>query len=277
MTSSGTVASPSKVSAQADPTASGSRSTATPQTSESRPLPTDDAKRRAQELLTRRLDASRARPSGHQASPPPPARSSPPVSGAPGAKQEVLRGLASSLKSAANLTGGLDPVARYVADARRSLADNDLASAVRKMRLAVAIAPDNAEVKAEHDRLARELAISLADNYAEQAAYEERHHKWSAAAASWIKVVEGRPNDVDCHWRAARALLESHGDVKQAVRLAQRAVELRPTHVFAVRTLGRAFMAAGMTLNARREFERALELDPKDEVTKALLKELKQG
>lgn len=199
------------------------------------------------------------------------------MSGAPGAKQEVLRGLASSLKSAANLTGGLDPVARYVADARRSLADNDLASAVRKMRLAVAIAPDNAEVKAEHDRLARELAISLADNYAEQAAYEERHHKWSAAAASWIKVVEGRPNDVDCHWRAARALLESHGDVKQAVRLAQRAVELRPTHVFAVRTLGRAFMAAGMTLNARREFERALELDPKDEVTKALLKELKQG
>jgi Flp pilus assembly protein TadD len=189
----------------------------------------------------------------------------------------VLRGLAASLKSAASLTGGRDATARQVAEARRSLAENDLAGAVRKMRLALAMAPDNAEVKAEHDRLARELAVSLADNYAEQASYEEKHHKWSAAALSWSKVVEGRPHDPDCHWRAARALVESRGDLKLAVRLAQRAVELAPTHVLAVRTLGRAYMAAGMTLNARRELERALELDPKDEAARALLKELKQA
>jgi Flp pilus assembly protein TadD len=70
-------------------------------------------------------------------------------------------------------------------------------------------------------------------------------------------------------------LLESSGDTKQAVRLAQRAVDLEPNNVFAIRTLGRAFMAAGMTLNAKRELERAVALDPRDEATKALLKELR--
>ena len=51
--------------------------------------------------------------------------------------------------------------------------------------------------------------------------------------------------------------------------------ELEPNNVFAIRTLGRAFMVAGMTLNAKRELERAIQLDPKDEASKALLKELK--
>jgi hypothetical protein len=34
-------------------------------------------------------------------------------------------------------------------------------------------------------------------------------------------------------------------------------------------------MAAGLGLNAKRELERAIALDPKDEASKALLKELK--
>lgn len=228
----------------------------------------EEAKRRAKELLTRRLDASR----GHaRPSPQPP----PPEPRAPATKSEVIRDLAVSLKGAASLTGGLDPAQRHVADARRSLTDGNLAEAVRRMRLALAMAPSDPDIKAEHDRYARELATSLAENYAEQAMYEERHHKWAAAAISWQKVVDGRPNDASCHWRCAKALLESSGDTKTAVRLAQRGVELEPNNVFAIRTLGRAFMVAGMTLNAKRELERAIQLDPKDEASKALLKELK--
>jgi Flp pilus assembly protein TadD len=137
------------------------------------------------------------------------------------------------------------------------------------------MSPEDREIRAEHDRVALELAASLAANYAEQAQYEERHQKWAAAAVSWQKVVDGRPNEASCHWRCAKALLESSGDTKQAVRLAQRAVDLEPNNVFAIRTLGRAFMAAGMTLNAKRELERAVALDPRDEATKALLKELR--
>jgi len=234
-----------------------------------RPIMTEEAKRRAKELLTRRLDGGRPQPAPAAPSPPPPAAMT---------KEGMIRTLATSLMGAATVTGGLDPVQRHVADAKRSLADGKMAEAVRQLRLAVALAPDDPTIKAFHDQVARELAVSLADNYAEQAAYEERHQKWPAAALSWQRVVDGRPNDPDCHWRAARALLETgSGDLKQAVRLAQRAVELAPQNVFAVRVLGRAFMSAGMTLNAKRELERAVALDPKDEATKALLKELKSG
>jgi Flp pilus assembly protein TadD len=235
------------------------------------PAPSIDeaTKRRAQELFTRRLDA--ARPHPHPEAPAP----SPPPAPKPASKGEVIRELAASLKGAAQLTGGFEPAQRQVLDARRALADGQLAEAVRKLRLAMAMSPDDAQIRAEHDRLARELAASLAANYAEQAAYEERHQKWAAAAISWQKVVDGRPDEASCHWRCAKAMLESSGDPKRAVRLAQRAVELEPNNAFAVRTLGRAFMAAGLGLNAKRELERAIALDPKDEASKALLKELK--
>ncbi len=234
-----------------------------------RPLMTEEAKRRAKELLTRRLDGGRPQPAPAAPSPPPPAAMT---------KEGMIRTLATSLMGAATITGGLDPIQRHVAEAKRSLADGKTVEAVRQLRLAAALAPDDPEIKAFHDKVARDLAASLADNYAEQAAYEERHQKWAAAAISWQRVVDGRPNDPDCHWRGARALLESGGgDLKQAVRLAQRAVELAPQNVFAVRVLGRAFMSAGMTLNAKRELERAVALDPKDDATKALLKELKSG
>jgi Flp pilus assembly protein TadD len=231
---------------------------------------TEEAKRRAKELLTRRLDASRAA----TAAPATPAPAAPPPT-KPASRDEVIRDLAASLKGAAQLTGGLDPAHRHVLDARRSLSEGNLAEAMRKLRLAQAMSPEDREIRAEHDRVALELAASLAANYAEQAQYEERHQKWAAAAVSWQKVVDGRPNEASCHWRCAKALLESSGDTKQAVRLAQRAVDLEPNNVFAIRTLGRAFMAAGMTLNAKRELERAVALDPRDEATKALLKELR--
>jgi Flp pilus assembly protein TadD len=191
----------------------------------------------------------------------------------PASKGEVIRELAASLKGAAKLTGGFDAVQRQVIDARRSLADGQLSEAVRKLRLARAMSPDDAQLRLEHDGLVRELAASLADKHAEQAANEERQQKWAAAAVSWQKVVDGRPGEARCHWRCAKALLESAGDAKRAVRLAQRAVELEPNNVFAIRTLGRAFMVAGLSLNAKRELERAIALDPNDEASKALLKE----
>lgn len=227
----------------------------------------DEAKRRARELFTRRLDATRPPTKAHDA-PPTPAPQ-------PTDKRAVIRDLAVSIKGAAHVTGGLDPLQRHLAEARRALSDQQLPEAVRALRLAVALAPDDRTIKAEHDRVAHQLAASLADNYKQQAEYEERHQKWAAAAVSWQRVVDGRPEDARAHWRCARALLEASGDTRQAVRLAQRAVDLTPQDIFAIRMLGRAFTVAGMTLNARRELEKALALDPKDETTKGMLKALK--
>lgn len=231
------------------------------------------AKRRAQELLAKRLDAGRSAAGNTRPLPPPP----PPPTAAPKvSKTDVIRDLTNSLRNAAQLTGVThDPVQRQILDARATLEKGDLSEAVRRFRHVLLLQPDNAELQAESARAAQMLAASLADNYAQQALYEERHKKWAAAAASWAKVAEGRPEDAGAHWRSAKALLEANGDVKLAAKLARRAVDLAPEDVFAARTLGRAYLAAGMTLNAKRELERAVMLDPSDLATKALLKEIK--
>ncbi len=224
----------------------------------------EDAKQRAQELLKRRLGSARTTMRGPMSAPPA-------EPAAPKSREQLARELAASVKMAERITGPLDVGARHVSEARRRRAMGELSEALKAYRLAVALAPTDERLRAEHDATAFELAVSLADTYAQQAEYEEQHHKWAAAALSWQKVVAGRPDDARSHWRCANALLSSSGDAKQALRLAQRAVELDPTGIIALRTLGRAYLAAGMTLNARRELARALELAPHDPAIRDLL------
>jgi Flp pilus assembly protein TadD len=217
--------------------------------------------------------ASRPRPLGA-----PPISSVPPVSSAPPAEprsqKEALRDLTSSLRGAAALTGGLDQVTRHVAEAKRALEQSDLANAVRAYRLAFALAPDRVDIERELTKYAKELAISLADRYETQALYEERYKKWASAATSWAKVIEGRPDDSKAMTHAAIALIEAKGDLHQARRFAQKATELAPNDAAARRALGRVFLAAGLGLNARRELELARTLEPNDELTRLLLREL---
>ncbi|AKF09244.1 J domain-containing protein [Sandaracinus amylolyticus] len=230
----------------------------------------DEGRRRARELLERRLQGARPATTTTSSGAIPS-----PTSSAPRARDEVLRDLASSLKSTASLTGGIDRISRHQRDAQRLEAEGDLAGASRELRMATALAPQRDDLRLEHERVSRLLAAQLADKYEQAAQYEEKHRKWAAAAISWSKVVDGRPDDVAALLRAALALVEAKGDLHQAQRFAQRACELRPDDVAARRTLGRVYLAAGLQLNARRELERAALLDPTDQIVKNLLGELK--
>ncbi len=243
-----------------------------------RSSPTEEGKRVARELLQKRLAGSRpgaaaasGATSGSSAQPAPaPA----PVERT---KLDMVRDLASTLRSTAAHTGGLDRLTRVLADAQHASLQNDLATAVKHYRLAVALAPERDDIAAVHEQLARELAASLAERYEQQAKYEEKHQKWASAAVSWAKVVEGRPEDVRALRSAANALLEAKGDLHQARKLAQRAVELAPEDVTSRLVLGRIFHAAGLGLNARRELEMVRQLDPNNATAAHLLKEIAQS
>lgn len=229
----------------------------------------EEGRRHARELLEKRLGGLRS----SSPRPPPPA-AEPAPSAAPRGREEIVRDLAGSLKSAASITGGLDAVQRHVIAARRAEQEGDLASAARELRLAVALAPDRAELKADEARVSGVLAAQLAEKYELAAEYEEKHKKWAAAALSWSKVVQGRPDDPKAMIRGAIALVEAKGDLHRAQKLAQRACELVPESVPARVALGRVFIAAGLGLNARRELERAALLDPGDQIVKNLLRNL---
>ncbi len=240
-----------------------------------RTTPTDEGKRVARELLQKRLGAMRSATSSQPSS----EVTSPGVETAPAAertKKEVLRDLTSTLRATASHTGGLDRVARLLADGQHAEEQRDLAAAVRAYRLAMALAPERVEIAEGHERLARELAVSMAPQYETQAAYEEKHQKWSAAATSWGKVVEGRPDDPKALVRASIALLEAKGDLHLARRFAQHAVDVAPDDLAARFALGRVFHAAGLWLNAKRELDIVRRVDPTHAQAASLLKDIAQ-
>jgi Flp pilus assembly protein TadD len=55
-------------------------------------------------------------------------------------------------------------------------------------------------------------------------------------------------------------MLAADGDVRKAIELAKRAVELSPLDAHSRRVLGPAYLAAGMKRSARDELEAAVQL-----------------
>lgn len=262
------------------PPSSGSipRLDAPPSVSARRPLD-DDAKRQlARDLLERRLKGATGRGSSSSSTaspstPPPKRPSSDPAE--PADKDALLRGLATSLKHAARMTGGADKAERHVRDATAAERRGDLVAAVNSLRLAVALAPERDELAHELERLRHLLAKQLAETYERQASYEEEQGAWGAAARSWIKVAEGRPERAVYPMRAAMALLKEGKDLKLGKELAERAVALAPEDARARCVLAEVFLKAGMRANARRELDAAAKLDPDADFVKNLLRELK--
>lgn len=284
----------------------------------SRPTLDPEARRRTQELYTRKLAAATGRPPTITQSPlpggfaePPPTSTFPnvptstqptvppdmkarvrdafadppttklqvpigPHSISPDQRHSLLTGLAQSLKQVAAVTGGgTDRATRHVAEAKKAEQEGNLVAAANSMRLALAVGGESPELRADYTRVRTQLATSLAENYERQAQYEERSGKLAAAAASWIKVCEGRPTDVLAHTHAARLLASARGDLHEAKRMALRATELGPTVTIARRVLGEVYLAAGLLRNAKREFQTAAKLDPADEIVKNHLKDLR--
>ena len=197
----------------------------------------------------------------------------------PERRDGVIKDLARSLKQSSDMTGSdlaTDAnVGRYLRQAKEAEAAGDLLGAANALQLGLALDPEHPSLGKEYARVSAEVAGSLAANYEKQAEYEEKRGKWEAAARSWARVVEGRPSLASPSRRLAQALLKADGDLHRARKYAESAVELEPSDVANRTVLARVFLAAGMKLNAKRELEKAVKLDPKDEMVKNLLREVR--
>lgn len=151
----------------------------------------------------------------------------------------------------------LGAAAQILAQAEAAHAAGKLADANRHLQLLTAMTFDDAKIRARVAQLKAQVARTLAVDFEKQAAYEEKQQKWALAARSWQRVADGRPKDSLPLQRAALAILQANGDLKQAVELGKRAVDLAENDAQAHRTLARIFVAAGMEANARRELEAA--------------------
>lgn len=193
-------------------------------------------------------------------------------------RDSVIKDLARTLKSSHDLTDSPEiRVQRYVRDAAEAEERGDVLSAANTLQLALALLPEHAEAREAYQRVSVSVARTLADNYEKQARYEQRVGKWAQAAKSWARVVEGRPEQAEPAREAAASLLRSSGDLHAAQRYAESACRLQPNEIENLIVLIEVCLAAGLKLNARRELEKAVKLDPKNEVVKNLLREAKEA
>jgi len=163
---------------------------------------------------------------------------------------------------------------KYTDTGMESLAKGDVVAAANSLRVALTFDGDNPELKVAYDKAQRASDQLLGDQYLKQADYEEKAEKWADAARSWRRVARAREDDVKAHERAAHCLVKAAGNLHEAAALAQRAVLLAPKSAPVRLTLANVYLAAGLTLNARRELESAAQLAPDDANIASLLKRI---
>jgi curved DNA-binding protein CbpA/Flp pilus assembly protein TadD len=238
----------------------------------------DEARRLAQAVIARRLRGviRPAMPTPESADAGTSGQAQTPFDDAPKTDaRQLLSRLTRTLKDVGQLTGGDDRVTRAVRLSQAALERGDLSEATQQIARAAVLAPERPDLRKEHHVLSGRLAQSLADTWAQQAAFEEKQGKWAFAAVTWSKVCEGRPDDAQAHRAAASALLKAGGDLRGAQKYAQKAAMLAPQDIHTRVLLAQIYLTAGLKLNARRELEAATKLDPANEMVKNLLAELK--
>jgi tetratricopeptide (TPR) repeat protein len=157
---------------------------------------------------------------------------------------------------------------------RSAIAERDsdnLVGATNALRLASSIVPDCDALESALATITKEMNKSLAPTFRAQAMYEENLQMWEAAAKTWEKVLLGQPDDARAARGVAEALLAGGGDLKRARRRAEEAVKSAPEDAECQRTLGRVYIAAGMTNSAERAFNTADDLESQEDNPRGLL------
>lgn len=160
-----------------------------------------------------------------------------------------------------------------ITSARGAANSGDLITASNRMRLAAKLDP---RLQVEADELTRRAHGAMADAYVKQARFEESEERWVAAAISWVKAHEGKPQDPAIAERAANALRLAKGDLRKAVHLAEMAARMRANDAGYRFTLGEVYCEAGLLKRARSELDVALRIDPQNPRARALHEELKR-
>ncbi len=166
---------------------------------------------------------------------------------------------------------------KYAKQGEEALAKNDLIAAANAYRIALSLLPNDADLRDRQQNAQRAADKLLCDSYERQASYEEKAGNWKEAARNWTRVAGIRTDDAMPHQKAANALVRADGDLHEAKRLALRALELMPQDAATRVTLANVYMAAGLTLNAKRELEQAKQVLPNDATISAMLRRISKS
>jgi curved DNA-binding protein CbpA len=163
---------------------------------------------------------------------------------------------------------------RDVGDLAR--AKNDMVSAANAYRVAASLAPDDEPLQKLAQATAEAAENVLVDTYQKQAVYEERTGRWADAVRSWKRVARNKQTDAKVWDRLAHAILESGGNLHEAVDASKKAIEYGSAIIGYRLTLIEIYLAAGLTIAAKRDLEAAIRMEPNSPAVQALLKRLQK-
>lgn len=226
----------------------------------------------ANQEARRRLAAQRLR--GSLSSEPSGTPSQPPTAAEAEQRRDALRADLNALRKARQVEPGL--IERYLSMAAEAEKAGEWASAANALRTAFELRPDDVTLRQRLEAATLEVDRAYAGKFAEQGAYEEADGRYEQAAKSFERAARGRKSGA-LYERAAHCLLKLGNQGRKAVELGRQAVLLAPEEVRTHLTLARAFHAEGMHASAVATVQRALELEPKNESARKLLKDFKKS
>jgi len=167
-------------------------------------------------------------------------------------------------------------VGELVARGRAALEEGKGKEAAADLLLAQSLDPGNAEVASLAAEARQKAIAQRAAAHFEQALAAEALGALSSAVAEYRAALEADPRHGRAAAAGARAALALH-DLAAARELAEAGVRGAPGAGLVHEALGLVLEAEGDKKEARRELERALELDPKLELAKERLRKLRWG
>lgn len=160
-------------------------------------------------------------------------------------------------------------------DGIKAIEEENWGPAASSLYLAHQYAPNNTEYKSLWEETqskanhARSLKfISLAEN-------AESFRNVREAMHNYQKATECDPDDGLAHYRFGKLLAEYSGDARAALLQFRHAVMKTPDDVKYRMALADLYVTQNMTKNAVREYQKALDLDPKNKDAKNALRKLR--
>lgn len=163
---------------------------------------------------------------------------------------------------------------KYAESAEESLKKGDYVAAASNYGIASRFAPNDAELAQRAQEIRAEADRVMCESYVKQAEYAERAMHWPEAARTWAKVARIKVGDPKVHDRAANAILQADGDLREAAEHAKQAIMGEPGAVGYHVTLTEIYAKAGHSASARRAAEAGLQIAPGNAKLQGIVKKL---
>jgi curved DNA-binding protein CbpA len=166
---------------------------------------------------------------------------------------------------------------QYCEDAKSWFEQKEYIKAANSIRLALTLDPQNEEYKKLLDEMAPKADEIRAENDYRRGRMEESMGRIEEAITAYLRSIEANPNDSRVLHRVAALLLEMHRELRQALTFSRKANQLEQDNPEYLLTLAKLYNELNMKKNAIREYTRYLVLNPLDERSEEILKELKKS